>query len=77
MIVCSGDNKSGATLYRVDGSRQGQEVTVHHRLQQNAVRGAEALCQPQDYAAFRALFREVRRGFRGQVLYGKLPAAGS
>ena len=24
----------------------------------------------------RALYREVRRGFRGQVLYGKLPASG-
>ncbi|EZP47911.1 putative secreted protein [Stenotrophomonas sp. RIT309] len=68
---------NAAGEYRVDWSRQGQEVTVHHRLQQNAVRGAEALCQPHDYAAFRALFREVRRGFRGQVLYGKLPAAGS
>jgi hypothetical protein len=34
------------------------------------------LCQPRDYPAFRALYREVRRGFRGQVLYGKLPASG-
>jgi transglutaminase-like putative cysteine protease len=63
--------------YRVDWTRQGQEVIVHHRLQQNAVRGADALCQPQDYPAFRALYREVRRGFRGQVLYGRLPASGS
>jgi len=61
--------------YRVDWTRQGQEVVVHHRLQQNAVRGADALCQPQDYPAFRALYREVRRGFRGQVLYGRLPGA--
>ena len=37
-------------------------MIVHHRLQQNAVRGPEALCQPQDYPAFRALYREVRRG---------------
>ena len=63
--------------YQVDWSRKGQEVTVHHRLQQNAVRGPQALCQPQDYAAFRALYREVRRGFRGQVLYGRLPASGN
>ncbi len=61
--------------YRVDWAREGQEVIVHHRLQQNAVRGADALCQPQDYPAFRALYREVRRGFRGQVLYGRLPGA--
>ncbi len=61
--------------YRVDWRREGQEVVVHHRLQQNAVRGANALCQPQDYPAFRALYREVRRGFRGQVLYGRLPGA--
>lgn len=60
----------------MDWSREGQEVIVHHRLQQNAVRGPEALCQPQDYPAFRALYREVRRGFRGQVLYGKLPGSG-
>ena len=59
--------------YRVDWAREGQDVIVHHRLQQNAVRGADALCQPQDYPAFRALYREVRRGFRGQVLYGRLP----
>ncbi len=61
--------------YRVDWAREGQEVIVHHRLQQNAVRGADALCQPQDYPAFRALYREVRRGFRGQMLYGRLPGA--
>ncbi len=61
--------------YRVDWAREGQEVIVHHRLQQNAVRGADTLCQPQDYPAFRALYREVRRGFRGQVLYGRLPGA--
>jgi len=61
--------------YRVEWAREGQDVIVHHRLQQNAVRGADALCQPQDYPAFRALYREVRRGFRGQVLYGRLPGA--
>ncbi|MGE6332505.1 DUF3857 domain-containing protein [Stenotrophomonas sp. NPDC077659] len=61
--------------YRVDWRQEGQEVIVRHRLQQNAVRGSDALCQPQDYPAFRALYREVRRGFRGQVLYGRLPGA--
>ncbi|MEN5268024.1 DUF3857 domain-containing protein [Stenotrophomonas sepilia] len=67
---------NAAGEYRVDWSREGQDVIVHHRLRQNAVRGPEALCQPQDYPAFRALYREVRRGFRGQVLYGKLPGSG-
>jgi len=36
------------------------------------VRGADALCQPGDYAAFRELYQQVRRGFRGQVVYGDL-----
>ena len=67
---------NAAGEYRVDWSREGQDVVVRHRLQQNAVRGPEALCQPHDYPAFRALYREVRRGFRGQVLYGKLPSSG-
>jgi len=64
------DNAAGE--YRVDWSRAGQVVTVQHRLHQRAVRGADALCQPQDYAAFRALYQQVRRGFRGQVVYGDL-----
>jgi transglutaminase-like putative cysteine protease len=64
------DNAAGE--YRVHWSRAGQVVTVQHRLHQRAVRGADALCQPQDYAAFRALYQQVRRGFRGQVVYGDL-----
>lgn len=47
-------------------------MTVNHRLQVNAIRGKEALCQAQDYPAFRELFQQVRRGFRGQVVYGEL-----
>jgi hypothetical protein len=41
----------------------------------NAIRGKDALCQPQDYPAFRELFQQVRRGFRGQVVYGELSNA--
>ncbi|KAF1017159.1 MAG: hypothetical protein GAK31_00418 [Stenotrophomonas maltophilia] len=72
-IPASQHFSNAAGDYRVDWSRQGQQVTVRHRLQQNAVRGADVLCQPQDYAGFRALYQQVRRGFRGQVVYGKLP----
>lgn len=64
--------KNAAGEYTVEWSREGQAVSVRHRLHQRAVRGADALCQPQDYAAFRALYQQVRRGFRGQVLYGDL-----
>ncbi|WP_406706531.1 DUF3857 domain-containing transglutaminase family protein [Sodalis sp.] len=58
--------------YRVEWRHDGQQVTVNHRLQVNAIRGKEALCQAQDYWAFRELFQQVRRGFRGQVVYGEL-----
>lgn len=57
--------------YQVIWQRNGQKVTVNHRLQLNAIHGEEALCQPQDYPAFRELFQQVRRGFRGQVVYGE------
>lgn len=63
---------NAAGEYRVDWSREGQVIRVHHRLHQRAVRGAAALCQPADYPAFRALYQQVRRGFRGQVVYGDL-----
>ena len=56
----------------VEVTIDGQQVTVNHRLQMNAIRGKEALCQAQDYPAFRELFQQVRRGFRGQVVYGEL-----
>ncbi|MDC5886277.1 DUF3857 domain-containing transglutaminase family protein [Proteus mirabilis] len=57
--------------YQVKWQRNGQKVTVNHRLHLNAIHGEEALCQPQDYLAFRELFQQVRRGFRGQVVYGE------
>lgn len=63
---------NAAGEYQVDWSREGQVIRVHHRLHQRAVRGADALCQPADYPAFRALYQQVRRGFRGQVVYGDL-----
>jgi len=64
--------RNSAGEYSVDWRRQGQTVTATHRLVRNAIHGPQALCQPQDYAAFRELFQEVRRGFRGQVVYGDL-----
>ncbi|CAI0903789.1 DUF3857 domain-containing protein [Serratia entomophila] len=64
--------RNAAGDYRVEWRRDGQQVTVNHRLQMNAIRGKEALCQAQDYPAFRELFQQVRRGFRGQVVYGEL-----
>ncbi|HEY0335289.1 MAG TPA: DUF3857 domain-containing protein [Stenotrophomonas sp.] len=63
-------NRAGE--YRVTWTRDGQVVTAVHRLARNAVNGPDALCQPQDYAAFRELFQQVRRGFRGQIVYGDL-----
>ncbi|MEG2805756.1 DUF3857 domain-containing protein [Stenotrophomonas sp.] len=64
------DNAAGE--YTLDWRRDGQTVIARHRLHQRAVRGPQALCQPGDYEAFRALYQEVRRGFRGQVVYGDL-----
>ncbi|MNT59412.1 hypothetical protein D3C72_1969210 [compost metagenome] len=58
--------------YTLDWSREGQVIVARHRLHQRALRGPHALCQPGDYAAFRALYQQVRRGFRGQVVYGDL-----
>ncbi|MCY1462416.1 hypothetical protein D9M71_801870 [compost metagenome] len=58
--------------YALEWSREGQAIVARHRLHQKAVRGADALCQPGDYAAFRELYQQVRRGFRGQVVYGDL-----
>lgn len=64
--------RNAAGDYRVAWRRDGQQVIVNHQLQVNAIRGKEALCQAQDYPAFRELFQQVRRGFRGQVVYGEL-----
>ena len=65
---------NAAGQYSVRWERDGQRVIARHRLRQNAVRGDDALCQPGDYAAFRELFQQVRRGFRGQIVYGRVPA---
>ncbi|WP_031340163.1 DUF3857 domain-containing protein, partial [Xanthomonas maliensis] len=64
--------RNAAGEYSVDWRREGQTVTAVHRLQRAAVHGPQALCQPQDYRAFRALYQQVRRGFRGQIVYGDL-----
>jgi transglutaminase-like putative cysteine protease len=70
--------RNAAGEYALQWRREGQVIVASHRLHQRAVRGAQALCQPGDYAAFRELYQQVRRGFRGQVVYGDLrrvPAA--
>lgn len=64
--------RNAAGEYAVDWTRDGQTVTAVHRLARNAIHGPQALCQPADYAAFRELYQQVRRGFRGQVVYGDL-----
>lgn len=64
--------RNAAGEYDLQWRREGQAIVARHRLHQRAVRGAEALCQPGDYAAFRELYQQVRRGFRGQVVYGDL-----
>ncbi len=64
--------RNAAGEYALQWTREGQGIVARHRLHQRAVRGAQALCQPGDYAAFRELYQQVRRGFRGQVVYGDL-----
>ncbi len=64
--------RNAAGEYAAEWRRDGQTVTAVHRLHRRAVHGAEALCQPQDYRAFRELYQQVRRGFRGQIVYGDL-----
>lgn len=64
--------RNAAGEYDLHWRREGQDIVARHRLHQRAVRGAEALCHPGDYAAFRELYQQVRRGFRGQVVYGDL-----
>lgn len=62
---------NAAGEYQVEWKREGQRVSAHHRLQINAMRGKEALCQPEDYPQLRALFQQAHRGFRGQIVHGK------
>ncbi|GAB2507924.1 DUF3857 and transglutaminase domain-containing protein [Pseudoxanthomonas sangjuensis] len=64
--------RNAAGEYDVEWKREGQVVTATHRLHLNAIHGDDKLCQPGDYAAFRELFQQVRRGFRGQIVYGDL-----
>ncbi|WP_313341921.1 DUF3857 domain-containing protein [Stenotrophomonas sp.] len=64
--------RNAAGEYALTWSREGQTIVARHRLHQRAVRGAQALCEPADYPAFRELYQQVRRGFRGQVVYGDL-----
>lgn len=64
--------ENAAGRYEVSWQRKGQQVTATHRLVLNAIHGDDQLCQPADYPAFRALYQDVRRGFRGQILYGDL-----
>jgi transglutaminase-like putative cysteine protease len=63
-------NRAGE--YSVEWSREGQTVTAVHRLHRLAVHGANAICRPDDFPAFRELYQQVRRGFRGQIVYGDL-----
>jgi hypothetical protein len=63
---------NAAGEYDVQWSRDGQAVKSVHRLHKNAIHGDDRLCQPGDYAAFRELYQQVRRGFRGQIIYGDL-----
>lgn len=65
--------RNSAGEYRAEWTRQGQRVSVRHRLQLNAIRGNCTLCEPQDYPELRALFQQVHRGFRGQIVHGKQP----
>ncbi|WP_343160672.1 DUF3857 domain-containing transglutaminase family protein [Xanthomonas sp. LMG 9002] len=64
--------RNAAGEYAATWVRAGQTVTATHTLHRRAIHGPAALCQPQDYAAFRELYQQVRRGFRGQILYGDL-----
>lgn len=64
--------RNAAGEYRAQWTRKGQRVSVHHRIQLNAMRGNCKLCQPEDYPALRALFQQAHRGFRGQIVHGKL-----
>jgi hypothetical protein len=71
-IPRSAQFENTAGRYEVIWARDGQQVTATHRLTLNAIHGSDQLCQPGDYPAFRALYQDVRRGFRGQILYGDL-----
>ena len=67
------ENEAGE--YIATWERAGQQVVASHRLSLNAIHGSDKLCQPEDYPAFRELYQQVRRGFRGQIVYGDLRTA--
>ncbi|WP_235430473.1 DUF3857 domain-containing transglutaminase family protein [Xanthomonas sp. MUS 060] len=64
--------RNAAGEYTANWVREGQTVIATQTLHRRAIHGPAALCQPQDYVAFRELYQQVRRGFRGQILYGDL-----
>lgn len=64
--------RNAAGEYDATWKRVGQQVVATHRLSLNAIHGTDKLCQPSDYPAFRELYQYVRRGFRGQIVYGDL-----
>ncbi len=66
---------NAAGEYEASWKREGQEVIATHRLSLNAIHGADKLCLPGDYPAFRELYQYVRRGFRAQIVYGDLSTA--
>lgn len=66
---------NAAGEYEATWKREGQEVIATHRLSLNAIHGADKLCLPSDYPAFRELYQYVRRGFRAQIVYGDLATA--
>ena len=66
---------NAAGEYEATWKREGQQVTATHRLSLKAIHGPDQLCQPADYPAFHDLYQYVRRGFRGQIVYGDLNRA--
>ena len=67
--------RNAAGEYEASWKREGQQVVATHRLSLNAIHGADKLCLPSDYPAFRELYQYVRRGFRAQIVYGDLDTA--
>ena len=67
--------RNAAGEYEASWKREGQQVVATHRLSLKAIHGADKLCLPSDYPAFRELYQYVRRGFRAQIVYGDLDTA--
>ncbi|WP_303635510.1 DUF3857 domain-containing protein [Stenotrophomonas tuberculopleuritidis] len=60
---------NAAGRYSVEWRQKGQTVTADHRLEEYAIRGTDALCEPKDYPSFRALFQQVRRAFEARIQF--------